>query len=72
MTGYTLDSTVGAWPQLVMFTIPGYLFTHLGFPECSRCLEYNIYSRLCYGHGLKFQYLRITDGYFLAVTIILC
>ena len=24
-----------------------HLFTHLGFPECPCCLEYDMYSRLC-------------------------
>ena len=33
MTGYTLDSTAGARPQQVKFTLPGHLFTHLGFPS---------------------------------------
>ena len=49
--GYTLDSTAGAWPQYVAFTLPGYLFTHLGFPECPFRLECNIYSVL-YVNGL--------------------
>ena len=38
MTSYTLDSTAGAWPHQVKFTLPGHLFTHLGFPECPCCL----------------------------------
>ena len=33
MTGYTVDSTVGAWTHQVKFTLPGHLFTHLGFPS---------------------------------------
>ena len=33
MIGYTLDSTTGAWRHQVKFTLPGYLFTHLAFPE---------------------------------------
>ena len=48
MTGYTLDSTVGAWPQQVNLT----LFEHLEFPECSCRLEFTIYSRLCHDYGL--------------------
>ena len=52
MTGYTLDSTAGAWPQHVTFTLPRYLFTNLGFPECLYCIEYNIYPRLCHDYGL--------------------
>ena len=35
-----LDSTVGAWPHKVKFTLPGHLFTR------------DIYSRLCYVYGL--------------------
>ena len=42
---YTLDSTVGALPKQMEITLPGYLFTHLGFPECSCCLESEIHSR---------------------------
>ena len=30
MTGYALDSTAGARPQQVKFTLPGHLFTHFG------------------------------------------
>ena len=36
VTRYTLDSTAGVWPHQVNFTLPGYLFIHLGFPECPR------------------------------------
>ena len=33
MTGYTLDSTAGAWPEQQKFTLPRHtLFSHLGFP----------------------------------------
>ena len=28
-----IDSTVGAWPQWANFTLPVYLFPHLGFPD---------------------------------------
>ena len=38
-TGYTPDSTTGAWPYHVKFTPIGHLFTHLGFPECPCSLE---------------------------------
>ena len=31
VAGYALDSTAGAWPQQVKFTLPRHLFTHLGF-----------------------------------------
>ena len=34
ITGYTLDSTADLWPQKVKFTLPGLIFTYLGFPEC--------------------------------------
>ena len=53
MNGYTLDSTAGVWSQLVKFTLPGQLFTHLEFHECPCCLGCNIYSRLCYDYGLN-------------------
>ena len=33
-------------------TLPGHLFTHLGFPECPYCIECDIYSRLCYVDGI--------------------
>ena len=33
MTGYTLDSTEGRWPQQVKFTLPGHIFKHFGFPS---------------------------------------
>ena len=33
MTGCSLDSVAGAWPQQVKFTLPWHLFTHLGFPS---------------------------------------
>ena len=52
MAGCTLDSTAGAWPKQVKFTLPGHIFTHLGYPECSCCLECNIHSRLCRDYGL--------------------
>ena len=39
---YTLDSTTSAWPQQEKFTLPRNLFSHLGFPECSCCLECSI------------------------------
>ena len=29
MTGYTLDSMAGAWPQHEKFTLPGHLFSHV-------------------------------------------
>ena len=45
------DSTAGAWPMPVKFTLPGHLFSHLGFPECPCCHECNIYSRLCRDYG---------------------
>ena len=34
MFGYTIDSSVGAWPHQMKFILPMHLFTHLGFPEC--------------------------------------
>ena len=37
----------------------------VGFPECSCCLEYNMYSRICHDYGLMIFYSRMTDGYFL-------
>ena len=40
----------------------------LGFPECSNCLEYNIYSRICHDCGLKIFDKWMTDGYFLPYT----
>ena len=52
VTGYALDSRTGAWPQQVKFTLPGNLFTYLGFPECPCCLKCNSYSRLCHDYGL--------------------
>ena len=33
LTGYAFDSTEGARPQQVKFTLPGHLSTHLGFPS---------------------------------------
>ena len=33
VTGYTLDSTAGAWPQQVKFTVLEHLFTHSCFPS---------------------------------------
>ena len=50
MTDYTLDSTAGAWSQQEIF--PRHLFSHLGFPECSCCLECKMYARLCHDYGL--------------------
>ena len=47
MTDYTLDSTTGAWPHQEKAH-----FLTLGFPECSCCLECNIYSRPCHDNGL--------------------
>ena len=52
VNGYALDSTAGAWPQQVKFTLPVHIFTDLGFPECPCCHVCNIYSRLCHGNGL--------------------
>ena len=60
MVIYTLDSTVGALPRQVKFTLPGHLFTHLGFPKCSCCLERDIYPRFCYVYGLLNGF-RFTD-----------
>ena len=34
MTGGIRDSTAGAWSQQVMFTLPGHIFMHFGFPVC--------------------------------------
>ena len=45
-TGY--EQLYSFIPQQVKFTLPGHIFTHLGFPECPYCLECNSYSRLCY------------------------
>ena len=42
MTGYSLDFMADAWPHQVKFTLPGNLFTHLGFPECPCFLECDI------------------------------
>ena len=50
MTGYTLDSTADARPHQMKFTLPGHLFTHLGFLECPCGFESDIYSRLLYVH----------------------
>ena len=33
VTGYALDSTAGAWPQQMKFTLPRHIFTQLGFPS---------------------------------------
>ena len=33
MTGYTFDTTAGAWPQQVKFTRPRHIFTYLDFPS---------------------------------------
>ena len=49
---YTLDSTAGVWPQHVKLTLPGHLFTNLGFPKCPCCLEVNNYSRFCHDYRL--------------------
>ena len=68
MTGYSLGFTAGACPQQVKFTLPGYIFTHLGFPDCPCCLECNIFSRLCHDYGLMIFDYRMTDGYFLSYT----
>ena len=32
-TGYTVDSTAGAWPHQLKFTLPGYLITYLVSPS---------------------------------------
>ena len=63
MTGYTLDSLRGSRPYHVKITLPGYIFIHLGFPECLCCIECNIYSRLCVVYGLM-----VLDDYFLPDT----
>ena len=52
MTGYYFDSTAGAWPPHVKFTLPGHLLTHLGFPSAHVGLSVFIYSLLCYVYGL--------------------
>ena len=52
MLGYTLHPKAGALSQQVKFTLPGHLFTRLGFPECPCCIECAIYSQLCYVYGL--------------------
>ena len=50
---YTLDYTASAWPRQVKFTVPGHIFTYLGFPECPCFLEWcDIYFWLCYVCGL--------------------
>ena len=36
---YNLDSTAGAWPQQVKFTLPRHLFTHLGFQSVRAVLS---------------------------------
>ena len=61
MTGYTLDSTAGAWPQQLKFTFPGHLFAHLCCPDCPCGLKLvcNIYSRLCPDYGIM---IGLTDG----------
>ena len=51
-TGYNLYYTAGAWQYQVQFTLPGHLFTHLGFPECPCYLACDIYFRFCYVYGL--------------------
>ena len=61
MTDNTLDSTAGACPQQVKFTLTGQLSTHFGFPECPCRLECNIYSRLCRDYGLMI-FLLTADG----------
>ena len=44
------------------------VFKHLGFTECSCCLEFSIYSRICHDYGLMIFDWRMTDGYFLPYT----
>ena len=41
----TINPTRFILPQQVKFTLPGHLYTHLGFPECPCCLE-------CHDYGL--------------------
>ena len=66
MTGYTLNSTAGAWPHQVKFTLLGHLFTHLGFPIVRVVLS------IIFVPGfimiIMILYERMTDGYFLPYT----
>ena len=39
MAGYTLDTTAGARPHQVKFTLLGHLFAHLGFPSVHAVLS---------------------------------
>ena len=68
VTGYAIDSKTGAWPQQDEFSLPRHLFSHLGFLECSCCIECYIYPRLCHDCGLMIFDWRMTDGYFLPYT----
>ena len=52
MNGYTLDYTMGAWPQQVEFALLEHLFTRLGFPECSCCHECGIIPVFFYSYEL--------------------
>ena len=65
----TLLQDFCAWPQQVKFTLPGRLFTHLGFHECS-CVILSVYSRLWYTCIIVLMIFdqRMTDGYFLPDT----
>ena len=63
MTSYTLDSMAGAC------TPPRHLFTHLGFPECPSCLEYNMCSRLCHDCLLWTEWLCLINGWRTVVSL---
>ena len=45
MNDYTLDYTADAWQQRQRFTLPGHLFSHLGFPSVRVVLSVNISPR---------------------------
>ena len=61
MSCYTIAYTVDACPHQVKFILPGHIFTYLGFPECSCCIDCEIYSLLC----VWTNDFRLTDGWWL-------
>ena len=71
MISYTLDYTTGAWSQDVRFTRLRHLFTHIGFPECPCCLEFDINYQLVICLWTNYFRLTMTDGNFLPYTFVM-